>query len=175
MPFCNGTSQYLYLIRSDKYTKIGIASSCDNRVNSLQTGNPHALFVEGYYKVGDGNWVESALHAIYKNQRVRGEWYDLSMADIKNIAKICEAYVKVPSSKKRIYLDSLVSSAKKKQKRRLRGKSSNAILSTLRRRSIIKEISDHGEAIIPYLAQEFGITEKALKNEISKIRAKKGI
>jgi hypothetical protein len=164
-----GKSEYLYLIKSGKYTKIGIATSCEDRIGSLQIGNPYELSLEKFFHVMDAGDVESALHAIYRKQRVRGEWYDLSAADIRKICKICFSYIKTSKKKKHAFLWSFVDQDKKKPSK------SNAVFSTLRKKEIIREILDHGDSIIPYLAAEFGMKEKALRDEIAKIRHEKGI
>ncbi|MFC9736065.1 GIY-YIG nuclease family protein [Streptomyces hydrogenans] len=56
--------------------KIGHAASPDERLRTLQTGNPAPLAVLWSHE-GDSE-LEGHLHATFAQYRVRGEWFDLS-------------------------------------------------------------------------------------------------
>ena len=55
--------------------KIGHAASPDERLRTLQTGNPALLAVLWSHE-GDSE-LEGHLHATFADYRVRGEWFDL--------------------------------------------------------------------------------------------------
>lgn len=81
---------YLYLIKCDKYHKIGVATDMGLRLASLQTGNPYTLEVVCYYEFDKPQTVETALHQKFSNKRVSGEWFELSSEDIYAFHKIAE-------------------------------------------------------------------------------------
>lgn len=81
----------LYLISSGPYVKIGIANDVENRIASLQTGNPIELKVMSCFEFQNSSLVERVLHQKCASQRVRGEWFDLSTHEVEEIEKICIA------------------------------------------------------------------------------------
>ncbi|WP_371674874.1 GIY-YIG nuclease family protein [Streptomyces sp. NBC_01276] len=66
---------YLLAAEGSVLTKIGRAAHVGNRVAQLQTGQPMTLTVL-LDSVGD---YEAALHGRFDAQRVRGEWFDLTV------------------------------------------------------------------------------------------------
>lgn len=81
--------QYLYLIKCQQFHKIGIATDVEARLAQLSTGNPFPLEVVVVYKFDNAEIVERAIHQRYKNIRQRGEWFNLSYDDLKDIHNIC--------------------------------------------------------------------------------------
>lgn len=81
--------QYLYIIKCQEFYKIGIANDIESRLAQLSTGNPYPLEVEIYYAFDNAEIVERSLHQRYKEQRQRGEWFNLSYEDKKNIHSVC--------------------------------------------------------------------------------------
>lgn len=81
---------YLYFIRSGRSgpIKIGVAKNVESRMDNLQTGNPIQLILIAKMKC-DGKAhaynLEAYLHKIYRNRKIRGEWFsgeiNLSHAD----------------------------------------------------------------------------------------------
>jgi hypothetical protein len=65
--------------RNDLY-KIGYSKDPKNREKTLQSEEPEIETI----KIFKNNW-ESVLHEKYKEQRVRGEWFDLSNIQVKYI------------------------------------------------------------------------------------------
>jgi len=82
-------SQVLYIIECQGFYKIGIASDIEARLAQLCTGNPFPLVVKTIYKFENADPVERAIHQRYKEQRKRGEWFELSYDDLKIIHSVC--------------------------------------------------------------------------------------
>jgi len=82
-------SQVLYIIECQGFYKIGVASDIEARLAQLSTGNPFPLTVETIYKFENSDPVERAIHQRYKEQRKRGEWFELSYDDLRNIHMVC--------------------------------------------------------------------------------------
>ena len=70
-------SGYVYFITDGELVKIGCSKNVNLRLMELQVGNGNALtilktiFVENRFK------VEAAMHDIFANRRVHGEWFDI--------------------------------------------------------------------------------------------------
>lgn len=72
---------FVYIIRSGKKGcyKIGIARNVENRMASLQCGNPAELFLIAKFDFGtkvNAFRAEQRLHKIFRRHHVRGEWFD---------------------------------------------------------------------------------------------------
>jgi hypothetical protein len=92
---------YLYLINinnTDLY-KIGITKrSPEKRLKTLQTGNPHSLRIQSYYKSDIANKIEKYFHRIYKYKQYNcddfnnlfGEWFSLQPDDVLNFIPMCK-------------------------------------------------------------------------------------
>ena len=80
----------IYLITDGEYTKIGISSNVHSRLADLQTGNARKLNIIFYETMGKPRavWCESRLHSALKDYRMEGEWFKLSIEDIKEIINI---------------------------------------------------------------------------------------
>lgn len=74
--------QYLYLIRSSEYCKIGVASDVRSRLATLQTGNPNALVVVSCWEFPNAEVVERCLHQRFDSVRKRGEWFSMSAEEL---------------------------------------------------------------------------------------------
>jgi hypothetical protein len=84
--------EYLYLIRCDKFVKIGIACDVKNRLKTLQTGNPYQLALIDSFEFDEALRVESILHSKYDHARVRGEWFLLTDAELDELIDICRNF-----------------------------------------------------------------------------------
>ena len=82
--------KYLYLITCQNLYKIGVANDVFSRLASLQTGNPFPLSISACYEFNNAEVVERALHEKYSGRRMRGEWFDLSQRDIRQLETICK-------------------------------------------------------------------------------------
>ena len=78
------TSGYVYLLECESFYKIGMASkSVDDRVCSMQTGNPFPITCVFYKKVKNAYAAESHLHHKYREYSHRGEWFrDLPVDEV---------------------------------------------------------------------------------------------
>lgn len=74
---------YLYIIKSeDGPVKIGISIKPEKRICDIETSSGRTIVqtfisprIPGYYQ------VEQTLHAKFKDQRIRGEWFNISFRD----------------------------------------------------------------------------------------------
>lgn len=79
----------IYLIECKGYYKIGKTScSINDRLASLQTGNPFPLNVIANIVRTDSSGLELYLHNKFRHKRVRGEWFNLSNSDIEYIKNL---------------------------------------------------------------------------------------
>lgn len=63
----------IYLIKHNKFIKIGQSIDVDSRKDSLQTASPVKLQVQ---VILEGSFqTEKGLHEIFAHLRVRGEWF----------------------------------------------------------------------------------------------------
>ena len=111
---------YVYLIvcnpkLSRPYVKVGMANNPQERIDTLQTGNPHELRMLACIPCKDRNeakHLESFMHKKLCASRVRGEWFKtnggdlnsqlLEMAKMKGIPEIIDArYFEEFNSKER--------------------------------------------------------------------------
>jgi hypothetical protein len=72
----NGSTSSIYVLESDGYFKIGVtARHPRDRIRDMSTGNPHPIVLVAMFE-GDAR-AEQLLHTRFRNQRRRGEWFDL--------------------------------------------------------------------------------------------------
>lgn len=81
---------FVYVIGIDakpyRYFKIGMASCLPARMKEHQCSSPFDLYVACAYFVPNMRAEERSLHEQFAGQRIRGEWFALSDADLKEIA-----------------------------------------------------------------------------------------
>lgn len=65
--------QFIYLIQSQEFFKIGVAQDVRNRLASLQTGNPNELVVISCWEFPNAEIVERCVHQRFDGVRKRGE------------------------------------------------------------------------------------------------------
>lgn len=78
----------VYVLKSDKFYKIGVASAISKRVGMLQTGNPFKLEVItqiNFTNYKDAYNKEKELHRMFSDKHFHGEWFTLSDDDIKKV------------------------------------------------------------------------------------------
>lgn len=80
---------YLMVDITNDYCKIGISNHPKYREHTLQSEKPTIeLIVAKEYptrKIAEA--IESALHKVFGNKRIRGEWFNLSESEIESIKK----------------------------------------------------------------------------------------
>lgn len=80
------TQTHIYVIAENysNFIKIGVAENVRSRVNSLQTGNPRPLTAR-YSRLmpckRSARYLERKMHALLRERRVGGEWFDYSYHD----------------------------------------------------------------------------------------------
>jgi hypothetical protein len=79
---------YLYLIqqKGSNYCKVGVSNNIKRRLENLQSGNPHKLYVVRYWKIKD-RAIETLVHNVLAEYHVRLEWFDIPDV-IKGITSI---------------------------------------------------------------------------------------
>jgi len=90
---------YVYVMREEPcagYLKIGIAHKPYSRLSSAQTSNPRLLVFGGLWSLeaSDVNAaVEKALHKALRPFHVRGEWFEVRIADVeRHLADVAGAF-----------------------------------------------------------------------------------
>lgn len=77
---------YVYLMKdtSNGYHKIGISNTPEYRERTLQSEKPtiEMLACKKFPTRKIAEAIESALHTAYSQQRLRGEWFNLTDADV---------------------------------------------------------------------------------------------
>ena len=77
-----------------KHYKIGFSSTpgTDDRIKQMQTGNAHELECVLELPTFHYRYIEKFLHIVFKQKRIRGEWFKLNKADLKKIEEIFNSY-----------------------------------------------------------------------------------
>ncbi len=84
-PGNDGRLLYLYLFESAGLYKIGITQDVQQRIRSMQSGNPHSIVLIAYRIVAYAEANERNLHAHFQHCRRRGEWFALDADDVAKI------------------------------------------------------------------------------------------
>lgn len=71
----------------DRSYKIGMASSLMERLSAHQCASPYQVCIACAYFTPDSRAEEQALHLMFDDKRVRGEWFSLSADDLQLIAQ----------------------------------------------------------------------------------------
>lgn len=76
-------SGYIYIIKADTgHYKIGRTKNVPKRLNFFGVRLPFAIELCWSIKVDDMYRFESWLHRYFKNERVNGEWFNISDFDL---------------------------------------------------------------------------------------------
>ncbi len=78
---------YLEGTAGERFYKIGMSASFTARYDAHQCASPFPLCVACAYFVGNMRAEERFLHAVFAGERVRGEWFRLTNADLDQIAR----------------------------------------------------------------------------------------
>ena len=76
---CVDDVTFVYALRSGDYIKIGVAKTVDQRVKTLQTGNPIKIEIEHLKKTNNvfAYIDEKRLHKKFKKYHIMNEWYKI--------------------------------------------------------------------------------------------------
>lgn len=75
----------LYIIRSDKYVKIGVTANLSKRLKILQASNPVKINCDYSIMLDDPFSLEAYLHKKHFDKNVHTEWYELSKDAVSDI------------------------------------------------------------------------------------------
>jgi hypothetical protein len=78
-------SGYIYLLKSKHGVKIGRTINPKSRISDIQVQIPFGIEEIANYVVFDMYKKEKELHEKYKTKRLKGEWFNLSMEEIREI------------------------------------------------------------------------------------------
>lgn len=77
---------YVYLIQAENgLVKIGIASDVNTRFITLNIASPVKLELLFSIQRDDARQVETTLHNLFKDKRIKGEWFSLDESDLNFI------------------------------------------------------------------------------------------
>jgi len=79
---------HVYVMKSGSYYKIGWAIDPKKRLKQLQTGNPREIRLIGTLECETrllAKDLERHFQEHYPDKIIRGEWYDLSAIEIKQL------------------------------------------------------------------------------------------
>jgi phage regulator Rha-like protein len=65
----------LYVIQVNEYVKIGVTRNLELRMQTIQTASPYEINLCYQASLNKACYVEKKLHNIFKNNRIRGEWF----------------------------------------------------------------------------------------------------
>lgn len=80
-------AKYVYLIRDSwmNLVKIGVTKNISSRFRELQNGCPQELVIVGLIHNESANKIERQLHKRFASKNYRGEWFELTEADVDSI------------------------------------------------------------------------------------------
>lgn len=81
---------YVYLMHAagTKWYKIGVSKQPEVRQEQLSTKTPYEVVMISHYSDIDPLVAEKEWHKAFADKRVRGEWFELSDADIEEFKEI---------------------------------------------------------------------------------------
>ena len=68
---------YVYIISDGQFCKIGVANNVDERIKTLQIGNPNKITLLASLLCKNPYTIEKFLHLLFATKHVSGEWYDI--------------------------------------------------------------------------------------------------
>ena len=74
-----------FLLCDSEAVKIGFAKNIANRIRDIQCGNHRPVILVGFYWVADPKAEEAGLHERFEDERIRGEWFALSVELVEAI------------------------------------------------------------------------------------------
>jgi len=77
------TDGWIYLLKGDRYYKIGQSVNVSNRVEQIEPKMPFPIEIVHTFKVDDMNAAEKDLHERFANKRTGGEWFLLDKDDVE--------------------------------------------------------------------------------------------
>jgi hypothetical protein len=82
----------VYFIHDGEYVKIGVTNSgVQKRIKNLQTGSSRPLRVVATIQSCEPYKLESSLHTMFADKRVKGEWFDITIEKVASIVRFVES------------------------------------------------------------------------------------
>ena len=91
-----------YFLTDGEYIKIGVAASLPNRIRQLQTANARrikALYIIPSENQREAMRIEKALHKYFRGKNLMGEWFNISINEIKTGCNAIQEELYIPASK----------------------------------------------------------------------------
>lgn len=92
--------EFVYLVSCEgfSYYKIGFSRDVVKRIGTLDCCCPFNLILVFWVQVKDGLFAENSLKKMYAHRKLKGEWFDLTIEEVRNIVGIlkqdCIDYMK---------------------------------------------------------------------------------
>ncbi len=77
------TVSYVYLMKSGRYYKLGRSTTVEKRKYEIGIKLPEKLTIVHKIKTDDPSGIEAYWHKRFEKKRKRGEWFDLTVDDVK--------------------------------------------------------------------------------------------
>lgn len=71
--------------------KIGYTKrSIEDRIKEFRTGNASDFYIIDSFRSKWGTKIESSLHRVFKNKKIKGEWFNLTDQDLLSFQERCQ-------------------------------------------------------------------------------------
>lgn len=90
-PRFDGGCLYILQLGDTDIFKIGISIDVKRRMKELQRKSPLEIKLIRAWRGHDYEYAESSLHYLFKNRRIRGEWFRLTPHDLLDIFNILDS------------------------------------------------------------------------------------
>ncbi len=85
---------FVYIVKCDKYYKIGYTKRLGSRITQLRVGNPFPIELIHNVEVADAENLEGLLHEAVEKYLYRGEWFILPKKAIQLLVNSMNNYGK---------------------------------------------------------------------------------
>lgn len=87
-----GRREYIYVIKSGLYYKIGKTMNIKQRMKAIQYANPIKIELKIIQAISHCATRERDIHDRFDSKRVRGEWFRLTKKDIKDLQRLVSIF-----------------------------------------------------------------------------------